>query len=112
MANGRSGGIRLTNRGSGRVKDKVPSPNAGARAAQLNRWAAMSPAHMYLALILVVHAAFGAWSQADLWLNANEGPFHDWTITVTYLALLAALLYLWCKADSKVRRIQPPRGTA
>jgi len=27
----------LTNRWSGRVKDKVPSPNAGVRAAQLNR---------------------------------------------------------------------------
>jgi hypothetical protein len=27
----------LTNRSSGRVKDKVPSPNVGARAAQLNR---------------------------------------------------------------------------
>ena len=30
-----SGG--LTNRWSGRVKDKVPGPNAGVRAAQLNR---------------------------------------------------------------------------
>jgi len=28
---------RLTNRWSGRVKDKVPSSNAGVRAAQLNR---------------------------------------------------------------------------
>ena len=28
---------RLTNRRSGRVKDKVPSSYAGARAAQLNR---------------------------------------------------------------------------
>ena len=28
---------RLTNRWSGRVEDKVPSPNVGARAAQLNR---------------------------------------------------------------------------
>ena len=28
---------RLTPRWSGRVEDKVPSPNAGARAAQLNR---------------------------------------------------------------------------
>ena len=27
----------LTNRWSGRVEDKVPSPNIGARAAQLNR---------------------------------------------------------------------------
>jgi hypothetical protein len=27
----------LTNRWSGRVVDKVPSPNVGARAAQLNR---------------------------------------------------------------------------
>ena len=27
----------LTTRWSGRVKDKVPSPNLGARAAQLNR---------------------------------------------------------------------------
>ena len=27
----------LTNRWSGRVKDKVPSSNAGVRAAQLNR---------------------------------------------------------------------------
>jgi hypothetical protein len=27
----------LTNRSSGRVKDKVPSPNVGVRAAQLNR---------------------------------------------------------------------------
>ena len=27
----------LTNRWSGRVKDKVPSSNVGARAAQLNR---------------------------------------------------------------------------
>jgi hypothetical protein len=28
---------RLTNRSSGRVKNKVPSSNAGVRAAQLNR---------------------------------------------------------------------------
>jgi hypothetical protein len=28
---------RLTNRWSGRVQDKVPSPNVGVRAAQLNR---------------------------------------------------------------------------
>jgi hypothetical protein len=28
---------RLTNRSSGRVRNKVPSPNVGARAAQLNR---------------------------------------------------------------------------
>ena len=28
---------RLTNRWSGRVKDKVPSSDAGVRAAQLNR---------------------------------------------------------------------------
>jgi hypothetical protein len=28
---------RLTTRWSGRVKDKVPSSNVGARAAQLNR---------------------------------------------------------------------------
>src|SRR5690242_4885506 len=28
---------RLTNRSSGRVKDKVPSSNIGVRAAQLNR---------------------------------------------------------------------------
>ena len=28
---------RLTNRRSGRVRDKVPSPDAGVRAAQLNR---------------------------------------------------------------------------
>jgi hypothetical protein len=28
---------RLTNRWSGRVKDKVPSSNVGARAAQLKR---------------------------------------------------------------------------
>jgi hypothetical protein len=28
---------RLTPRWSGRVEDKVPSPNTGARAAQLNR---------------------------------------------------------------------------
>ena len=28
---------RLTNRSSGRVINKVPSSNAGARAAQLNR---------------------------------------------------------------------------
>ena len=28
---------RLTNRWSGRVMDKVPSSNAGVRAAQLNR---------------------------------------------------------------------------
>jgi hypothetical protein len=28
---------RLTNRSSGRVRDKVPSANVGARAAQLNR---------------------------------------------------------------------------
>jgi hypothetical protein len=27
----------LTNRWSGRVQDKVPSPELGARAAQLNR---------------------------------------------------------------------------
>ena len=27
----------LTNRSSGRVDDKVPSPNIGVRAAQLNR---------------------------------------------------------------------------
>ncbi len=31
------GACRLTNRWSGRVKDKVPSSNVGARAAQLNR---------------------------------------------------------------------------
>jgi len=30
-------GRRLTNRWSGRVKDKVPSPNIGVRAAQLKR---------------------------------------------------------------------------
>jgi hypothetical protein len=30
-------GVPLTNRCSGRVQDKVPSSNAGARAAQLNR---------------------------------------------------------------------------
>lgn len=30
---------RLTNRSSGRVNDKVPSSDAGVRAAQLNRWA-------------------------------------------------------------------------
>jgi hypothetical protein len=30
-------GRRKTNRWSGRVRDKVPSPYAGARAAQLNR---------------------------------------------------------------------------
>ena len=29
--------IGLTNRWSGRVKDKVPSSNIGVRAAQLNR---------------------------------------------------------------------------
>jgi hypothetical protein len=28
---------RLTPRSSGRVNDKVPSPDAGVRAAQLNR---------------------------------------------------------------------------
>jgi hypothetical protein len=28
---------RLTKHWSGRVKDKVPSPNVGMRAAQLNR---------------------------------------------------------------------------
>jgi hypothetical protein len=28
---------RLTNRSSGRVDDKVPSPNVGVSAAQLNR---------------------------------------------------------------------------
>jgi len=33
----RAGAGRLTNRWSGRVEDKMPSPNAGARAAQLNR---------------------------------------------------------------------------
>jgi hypothetical protein len=34
----RNAGIRrLTSRWSGRVKDKVPSPNVGVRAAQLNR---------------------------------------------------------------------------
>ena len=31
------GGYGLTNRSSGRVENKVPSPHAGARAAQLNR---------------------------------------------------------------------------
>ena len=30
-------GCRLTNRWSGRVRDKVPSPYIGVRAAQLNR---------------------------------------------------------------------------
>ena len=59
----------------------------------------MNRAHIYLALVLVVHAAVGAWSQADLWHGANEGPFHDGTITVTYFALLAVLLYFWCKTD-------------
>ena len=34
---GNRAGCPLTPRWSGRVKDKVPSPNAGARAAQLNR---------------------------------------------------------------------------
>jgi hypothetical protein len=29
--------FRLTNRSSGRVRDKVPSSYAGVRAAQLNR---------------------------------------------------------------------------
>jgi len=33
----RAGAGRLTNHWSGRVEDKMPSPNAGARAAQLNR---------------------------------------------------------------------------
>ena len=33
---------RLTPRWSGRVRDKVPSPNVGARAAQLNRHAAQA----------------------------------------------------------------------
>ena len=33
----RNGGCRLTNRSSGRVIDKVPSSDVGARAAQLNR---------------------------------------------------------------------------
>jgi hypothetical protein len=28
---------RLTNRWSGRVRDELPSPNFGVRAAQLNR---------------------------------------------------------------------------
>ena len=32
-----SGAGRLTNRWSGRVRDKAPSPNFGARAAQLDR---------------------------------------------------------------------------
>lgn len=31
--------VRLTPRWSGRVRDKVPSPSVGVRAAQLNRWA-------------------------------------------------------------------------
>jgi len=31
------GTCHLTNRSNGRVIDKVPSPDAGARAAQLNR---------------------------------------------------------------------------
>jgi hypothetical protein len=29
--------VRLTNRWSGRVQDKLPSSNAGVRAAQLSR---------------------------------------------------------------------------
>jgi hypothetical protein len=33
----RSSHICLTNRWSGRVKDEVPSPHTGVRAAQLNR---------------------------------------------------------------------------
>ena len=36
-ASGTDGMCVLTNRWSGRVIDKVPSPNVGARAAQLNR---------------------------------------------------------------------------
>ena len=32
---------RLSNRRSGRVKDKVPSSNAGARAARLNHQASL-----------------------------------------------------------------------
>ncbi len=39
--NGHMRKSRLTNRWSGRVKDKVPSSSAGARAAQLNRQAAV-----------------------------------------------------------------------
>ncbi len=38
--------IRLTNRSSGRVRDKVPSPNVGVRAAQLNRYAYHGYVHM------------------------------------------------------------------
>jgi hypothetical protein len=34
---GKLQGRALTNRWSGRVRDKVPSPNVGVRAAQLNR---------------------------------------------------------------------------
>ena len=36
-ANTSGAGCRLTNLWSGRVRDKVPSPYIGVRAAQLNR---------------------------------------------------------------------------
>jgi hypothetical protein len=37
LSRGFERGYALTNRWSGRVRDKVPSSYAGARAAQLNR---------------------------------------------------------------------------
>lgn len=70
---------RLTNRWSGRVKDKVPSSDAGVRAAQLSRYALrFVPVIFILSGCTATPATFSANQSCDLpssvWREIQSPP--------------------------------------
>src|SRR5687767_3107743 len=68
----------------------------------------MRRSHIFLALIVVLHAVWAARKQAEIWLYWPDGDLSKLLSSVFYCVPLLILLYMWCKADSGERRIDLP----
>ena len=66
----------------------------------------MTIARAYLVLIVVLCFGWGARKHAEMWLIWPDGDFRMEAGLAYFFGPLALLLFLWCRADAKARRVK------
>src|SRR4051812_43158081 len=64
--------------------------------------------HVYLAAILVMQIGYAIFYQVRFWNNFPDGDMNQVPDGTGYWIVLVILLYLWCRADARVRQVNLP----
>ena len=65
----------------------------------------ISHQHVYLAAILLLQIGYAIYYQVRFWNNFPDGDMDPVPDGTGYWIGLVILLYLWCRADAKVRQV-------